>query len=54
MRHAAVLICSNSQFSLVAAALNQGGLVLVPKNWGSTDGIADTVGLFGNFQTLNS
>ena len=54
MRNAAILVCSNSQFSLVAGALNESGLVLVPKNWGKADGIAETVSLFGNFQTLNS
>ena len=54
MRNAAILICSNSQFSLVAGTLNESGLVLAPKNWGDADGIAETVSLFGNFQTLYS
>ena len=54
MRNAAILICSNSQFSLVAGTLNESGLVLAPKNWGDADGIAETVSLFGNFQTLFS
>lgn len=54
MCKAGALICSNSQFSLVAAALNQSGLVLVPKNWGEAHGIAEEVSLFGNFQTLYS
>ena len=54
MRNAEILICSNSQFSLAAGALNKSGLVLVPKNWGNADGIAETVSLYGNFQTFNS
>lgn len=33
MRHADVMICSNSQFSLIAAALNPQALVLIPKQW---------------------
>jgi hypothetical protein len=33
MRSARVLICSNSQFSLIAAALNPTALVLIPKQW---------------------
>jgi len=33
MRGARVLICSNSQFSLIAAMLNQQAMVLLPKQW---------------------
>jgi hypothetical protein len=33
MRGARVLICSNSQFSLIAAVMNPQALVLVPKQW---------------------
>lgn len=33
MRNARVLICSNSQFSLVSALLNQNGMVFIPKKW---------------------
>jgi hypothetical protein len=33
MRSARILICSNSQFSLIAAALNPDALVLIPKQW---------------------
>ena len=33
MRSARILICSNSQFSLIAAALNPEALVLIPKHW---------------------
>jgi hypothetical protein len=33
MRNARILICSNSQFSLIAAALNPNALVLIPKQW---------------------
>jgi hypothetical protein len=54
MRKASVLICSNSQFSLTAAALNTTGLVLIPKNWGDAGDIAETISLFGHFQTLST
>jgi hypothetical protein len=38
MRTARILICSNSQFSLTAAVLNQNALVVIPKQWfGSND-----------------
>ena len=33
MRNAPVLICSNSQFSLIAALLNRNALVFLPKKW---------------------
>jgi hypothetical protein len=33
MRGAAALVCSNSQFSLVAAMLNPSALVMIPKQW---------------------
>lgn len=33
MRKARVLVCSNSQFSLIAALLNQRALVVLPKQW---------------------
>jgi hypothetical protein len=33
MRNASILICSNSQFSLIAAMLNPTALVLIPKQW---------------------
>jgi hypothetical protein len=33
MRNARILICSNSQFSLIAALLNPQALVLIPKQW---------------------
>lgn len=33
MRNARVLICSNSQFSLIAALLNPRALVILPKQW---------------------
>lgn len=33
MRQASILICSNSQFSLIAAALNPQALALIPKRW---------------------
>ena len=37
MRKARVFICSNSQFSLIAAMLNRSALVLIPKQWFSGD-----------------
>ncbi|MBU3590691.1 alpha-1,2-fucosyltransferase [Polynucleobacter sp. 78F-HAINBA] len=52
MRMASVLICSNSQFSLVAAALNTRGVVLLPKNWGDSVEIAAVINRLGNFQML--
>jgi hypothetical protein len=33
MRKAGVLICSNSQFSLIDAALNPDALAIIPKQW---------------------
>ena len=33
MRNARILICSNSQFSLTAALLNPGALVIIPTQW---------------------
>jgi hypothetical protein len=33
MRAAKILVCSNSQFSLVAAALNPDAFTIVPKHW---------------------
>lgn len=33
MRYARILICSNSTFSLTAAALNPNALVVIPKQW---------------------
>lgn len=33
MRHARILVCSNSTFSLTAAALNPDALVIIPKQW---------------------
>lgn len=33
MRAARILICSNSQFSLTAAALNDSALAIIPKRW---------------------
>jgi hypothetical protein len=37
MRHAKILICSNSQFSLIAAILNSNALVIIPKTWFGKD-----------------
>ncbi len=33
MRNARILICSNSQFSLIAAVLNPNALKIIPKQW---------------------
>lgn len=33
MRKARILVCSNSQFSLIAALLNPHGLIVLPKQW---------------------
>jgi hypothetical protein len=33
MRYARILVCSNSQFSLIAALLNPRALVVLPKQW---------------------
>lgn len=37
MRKAGVLICSNSQFSLIGAALNPDALAIIPKQWFAGD-----------------
>ena len=37
MRHARILFCSNSTFSLTAAALNPEALVIIPRQWFSKD-----------------
>jgi Glycosyl transferase family 11 len=37
MRAARILICSNSQFSLTAAALNVGALAIIPRQWFGDD-----------------
>lgn len=42
MRKAAIIVCSNSQFSLVAAILNTSALVLIPSRWfGGNDRILE-------------
>lgn len=33
MRHARILVCSNSTFSLTAAMLNPKAFVIIPKKW---------------------
>ena len=54
MRGAAALVCSNSQFSLVAALLNPNALVVIPKQWFGGDERAIEVPLhaLSPFQTL--
>jgi hypothetical protein len=37
MRGARILVCSNSQFSLVAAMLNPKAIKLIPKQWFASD-----------------
>jgi hypothetical protein len=56
MRNARILICSNSQFSLVAALLNPRALVLLPKQWfGQKERILETpINETCSFQILNS
>jgi hypothetical protein len=41
MRHARVLVCSNSQFSLIGAALNAKALILLPMTWFGGDGMQE-------------
>jgi hypothetical protein len=56
MRNARVLICSNSQFSLIAALLNRHALVLLPKKWFSDkyQKLATPINELCSFQILNT
>ena len=56
MRNARVLICSNSQFSLVAALLNRSALVIMPKKWfgDKHQKLATPISELCNFQILKS
>jgi len=56
MRNARILICSNSQFSLIAALLNPQALVVLPKHWfGKNDrAIEAPIHEACSFQILNS
>jgi hypothetical protein len=56
MRNARILICSNSQFSLIAALLNPQALVVLPKHWfGQNDrAIEAPIHEACGFQILNS
>lgn len=56
MRNARILICSNSQFSLIAALLNPRALVVLPKQWfGQNDrSIEAPIHEACGFQILNS
>jgi len=56
MRNARILICSNSQFSLIAALLNPQALVVLPKQWfGENDrAIEAPIHEACGFQILNS
>ena len=56
MRNACILICSNSQFSLIAALLNLQALVVLPKQWfgGNDRAIEAPIHEACGFQILNS
>jgi hypothetical protein len=56
MRNARILICSNSQFSLIGAILNSHAFVLLPKQWFGTNDRAIEVPIheFCSFQLMNS
>jgi hypothetical protein len=56
MRNARVLVCSNSQFSLIAALLNPQALVVLPKHWfGKNDRAVEApIHEACGFQILNS
>lgn len=56
MRNASALICSNSQFSLIAAALNPEALALIPKQWfgGSDRAIEAPLHARCDFQVLGA
>jgi hypothetical protein len=55
MRNARILVCSNSQFSLIAALLNPRALVVLPKQWfGQNDrAIEAPIHAACGFQVLN-
>jgi hypothetical protein len=54
MRLSRILICSNSQFSLVAALLNTHGLIVLPKQWfgGKDRELEDNILALCGFQIL--
>jgi len=56
MRNARILICSNSQFSLIAALLNPQALVVLPKQWFGQNDRAIEVPIHEacNFQILSA
>ncbi|HEY6093497.1 MAG TPA: alpha-1,2-fucosyltransferase [Gallionellaceae bacterium] len=55
MRKARILVCSNSQFSLIAALLNPAGLVVLPKQWfgPGDEALEAPIHSSCNFQILN-
>jgi hypothetical protein len=55
MRSARILVCSNSQFSLVAAILNKSGLIFLPRVWFGKDHpkLEMVVSNLGTFQVLS-
>lgn len=55
MRHASILVGSNSQFSLVAAILNKDALIFLPRVWFGKDHpeLETVVSNLGNFQVLS-
>lgn len=54
MRKSKALICSNSQFSLISAVLNQEALTFIPKQWFSGDDrvIEDALHAMCSFQAI--
>jgi hypothetical protein len=56
MRNARILICSNSQFSLIAALLNKRALVFLPKQWFSKKHkkLEEPINELCSFQALRS
>lgn len=55
MRSARILVCSNSQFSLIAALLNKNGLIVLPKQWfgPGNEALEAPIHAACNFQLLN-
>jgi hypothetical protein len=56
MRNARVLVCSNSQFSLIAAILNRRGLIFLPTVWAGKESqeLGLSIGNLCKFQVLSA
>jgi len=54
MRNARILVCSNSQFSLIAALLNSRALVVLPKQWFGQKDLEAPIHEACGFQIVNS